>query len=353
MASQIDISALTLNPEEATEMGQLIIEREFVNGALAENHEINTGILYKQQIPFAGQMADSLKKSTGCVPNLGSGIALTEKFWDPEIFDSRWIHCAADLNKLFKLFQKESRINPDYFDKTGSQEMGMIYSLIAQMMRDSLPAKVWFSDKTADDIAGGGQFANGTDLDLYNVINGLFKQIFAEIPAGSAYHVDIPKNDGAAYAAQAMTGAEVFALFRTMLETADERLIGDPGMKFQATRSMTDAYKAYLSDNKLTNGFYNPAEGRNAQLQFDGVPITVRHDWSRKIKSLYDNGTKYNLPNRAILTVPENIPVGTLSTEDFDTLDSFYDKTLKSNIVDVAFSLDTKLLEPYRMVAAY
>ena len=181
MASLIDISALTLNTEEAKEIGKLIIEKAFVQGTLADVHDIETGVLYDMQIPFAGQISDSLNAASGCTPNAGSGVAMTEKVWTPKIYDSRWEHCAADLNKLFKLFQKASRINPDFYNRINSQEMGVIYALIEQMLNTTLSNKVWFSDTAADLASGAGVFTAGTDLDLWNVIDGLFKQIFAKL----------------------------------------------------------------------------------------------------------------------------------------------------------------------------
>lgn len=353
MASKIDISNLTLNAEEATDAGSLILEREFVNGVLSANHDIYTGILYKEQIPFAGKIADALKKSSGCTPNQGGGVTLSEKFWDPEIFDARFQHCAADLNKLFKLFQKEQRINPDYFDKEGSQEMQMIYSLIAQMLRETLPVKVWFSDKAADTVANGGVFANGTDVDLYNVFDGIFKQIMAEVGAGDANYVEIAANAGADYAAQALTGEDAYNTLVAMRNAADERLLESGDAKFYVTRSVADKYRDHLRANTLGAGFIEIVEGGKTQLLFDGIPVEVMYVWDRVIKSVQDNGTKWNLPHRALLTTPANIPVGTVSESDLEELDSFYDKTLKQNIVDVAFSLDAKHLEPYMTVAAY
>tara|TARA_R110002167_G_scaffold81296_2_gene222680 strand:+ start:13022 stop:14083 length:1062 start_codon:yes stop_codon:yes gene_type:complete len=353
MASNINISALTLAAEEATEVSQLILEREFVNGALSQNHDIHTGILYKTQIPFAGKLSDAVKKSTGCTPNAGGAVALSQKYWDPEIFDVRFTHCAADLSKLFKLFQKESRINPDYFNKDGSQEMAMIYSLVAQMLRETLPVKVWFSDTAADDVDGSGVFTSGTDLDLYNVFDGLFKQLFASITDGSTYHVDIAKNAGANYAAQALAADDAYNTLLAMRNKADERLLEDPAAKFYITRSLADNYRDTLRTKTLTAGFIEITENGKSQLMFDGIPVEVMYVWDRTIKALQDNETKWNIPHRALLTTPDNIPVGTVAESDFETLDSFYDKTLKSNITDVAFSLDAKFLETYMAVFAY
>lgn len=138
-----------------------------------------------------------------------------------------------------------------------------------------------------------------------------------------------------------------------MVEKADERLIGDPDAKLLVTRSLADNYRKTLRNKTLGAGFIEITENGKTQLYFDGVPLSIRYDWDRTIKSAFNNGTTHYRPHRAVLTTPENIPVGTLSVDDFDELDSFYDRTLKSNIMDVALSLDTKHLEKYMTVAAY
>lgn len=353
MASLIDISGLTLNTEEAKDIAKLIIEKELVQGELSQICAIETGITHKMQIPFAGRLADSLKKASGCTPNTGSGIAMTEKVWDPEIFDSRWIHCAGDLNKLFKLFQKAQRINPDFYDRIDSQEMGVIYALISQMLKDTLPVKVWFSDTNAADIHGGGVFKDGTDLDLYNVIDGLFVQIFTEVASGDSNYVEITQNAGASYVAQALGPDDALGYLTAVVNSADSRLLADASAQILVTRTISDNYRDTLRNKTLGAGFMEVTENGKPQLYFDGYKVVTMHEWDRTIKSVQDDGTKWNLPHRIVFTTPDNIPVGTTSTDDFDTLDSFYDRTLKSNIVDVAFSLDAKHLEPYMTVAAY
>src|SRR5690625_948800 len=265
MASIINIEDLTMNAAEAQGLGKLIIEREFVNGVLSENHDIYTGILYKEQIPFAGRLGDALKKSEGCTPNEGGQVPFSEKQWDPEIFDARYEHCAADVSKLFKLFRQVQKINPDYFDREGSQEMQLIYSLVTQMLRETLPVKVWFSDREADTVTEGGVFADGTDLDLYNVIDGLFKQIFTEITAGDPNYVEIAANAGATYGDQAIDLADAFAILAQIRAVADERLIADPSAKFYVTRSIADAYRTHLRNENLGSGYLDFTENGRPQ----------------------------------------------------------------------------------------
>ena len=282
MASLIDITELTVNPQEATEISQLIIEREFINSPLSEVHVMETGILYKQQIPFAGKISNSLKKAAGCTPNVGSGVEMTEKFWNPEIFSTRFIHCADDLNKLFKLFKKAQRINPDFYDKIGSQELGVIYALIEQMLRENLSPIAWFSDKIAstfEDSDGSNTFTDGTDITLWNVIDGIFKQIFSEISSSTnpQFYVAISENAGANYAAQALAVDKAYDTFTAMVNKADSRLLEDPNAMILATRSMTDNYKNTLREKNLGAGFLEVVENGRPRLLFDGIPVITMH----------------------------------------------------------------------------
>lgn len=354
MASKIDVSALDLNQEEAKQISEAVFAKEFQNGEISRDHEVETGVVWDKQIPFVGKLDDSLKAASGCAPGEAGTFALTEKKWEPKKFTTRLTHCADDLNNLLKLFRRESKVNPDFYDRIDSEEMGLITAVAAVMVREATPNKIWFNDTAADLASGAGVFTAGTDLDLHNVIDGLWKQIFAAITAGSTYHVNIQENEEAAKADQIVFDADdAFNMFVSMSETADSRLMDDPNKKFYVTRSLADNYRATLRSKSLTNGFLERAENGTVQLMFDGIPIEVRHDWDRFIRANQDDGTAYNLPHRALLTTPQNIPVGTLSEEDFEEFDSFYDKKSKTNNLDIAFSLDAKFLEDYMAVAAY
>jgi hypothetical protein len=252
-----------------------------------------------------------------------------------------------------KLFTRASKINPDFYNKIDSQELGVIYTLISQMLNDTLPTKVWFSDKTAATVSGGGVFKNGTDIALYNTFDGLFKQIFTEIPSTASNYTAITQNAGANYAAQALPADAAFNYLASVMNNADSRLLQDGTAKFRVTRSIADNYRNSIRNKNLGAGFLEVINNGVPTLLFDGIPVEIRYDWDRDIKALQDNGTKWNLPHRIVLTSNANIPVGTMSTDDLNTLDSFYDQTLKQNIIDVAFTLDAKHLEKYMTSVAY
>jgi hypothetical protein len=352
MASLIDVSGLTLNAEEAREIGKLIMQNAFSDGELASLHDIETGVAYKTQIAFIGNIADGIAKSTGCVPNVGAGVTMSEKFWEPEIYDIRYTHCAADLNVLQKLFTAASKINPDFYNRVDSPEMGVIYALIEKMMKEAMPERVWFSDKTAA-IEPTGVFTSGTNLGKYNVIDGLFKQIFAEVGTGDSNYVEITENSGASYAAQELPADAALGYLTKVMNSADSRLLEDGTAKLRVTRTIADNYRNTLRSKTVGAGFLEVVENGKPVLYFDGYEVVVMYQWDRVIAASQNDGTIKNLPHRIVFTPNNNVAIATRSTDDLAVLDSFYDQTLKSNIIDVAFSLDVKHYEAYKTVAAY
>lgn len=349
----INAENLTLNPREVGTVSEVIFERVYNESDLPEYHDIETGIDISTQIAFAGRLGLLGKKSAGCTPNDAGGFEFTEKFWTPVFEDFRLTHCQSDMPALLKLFRKSKRVNPDFFDAVGTEEFGVIIAAVESALVENIHRKIWFNDKAAGTVADGGVFTNGTDLGYFNSFDGLFKQIFTEVPSNAANRVAITANTGTTYTGQALADDAALAIFEKMVTSADERLVAADDAYILATRSLADNYRATLRSKNLGSGFLEVVEEGRPKLYFDGIEIKVRYDWDRYIKTYQDNGTKRNLPHRAVLTTKSNIPVGTLSEEDLAKLDVFYDRTAKTNIIDAAYTIDAKHLEKYMTVAAY
>ena len=358
----IKADGLTLNPREAETVSAVIFERVFNDSDLAEYHEIETGIDVETQIAFSSRLGLLGKQvKANCEVNEVAGFELSEKYWKPAMEDFRLSHCQSDMNGLLKLFRKAKRINPDFYDVVGSQEFGVIIAAVEAAMIENIHRKVWFNDTKAytvddpDPEHTNGVFTSGTDVDYFNSFDGLFKQIMDDVNNVNVdlTHITITANEGATYAEQALEEDAAIALFEQMVTSADERLVDSDDNFILATRTLADNYRATLRNKNLGSGFLEVVEEGRPKLYFDGIEVKVRYDWDRYIKTYQDNGTIWNLPHRAIFTTKSNIPIGTLSEEDLTKLDAFYDRTLKTNIIDGAYTLDAKHLEPYMTVAAY
>ena len=356
MASGIT-SGFSFNPEELKDWSKVIDELTFADETLNSLHDVETGIKYNQQIVFAGRMGLMGKAVSGCTPNAVSGIALTEKFWTPVDEDFRLEHCSADVNAQDKLLRQMARMNPDFYNVIEGSQSTIGSFLVAKVIDgfvENLLRKVWFSDTAAALVSGAGVITNGTDLGYFNTFDGLFKQIFAEVTTGDSNYVEITENAGATYALQALPADATIAYLKAMYQAADSRLQSRDDAKFYVTRTIWDGYLNDL-ESVQNSGAGNTMinEAGQVSLTYRGIQVVKMDIWDRVITAYEDNGTTYNLPNRAVLTVSSNIPVGTLAEGDFGTVDAFYDQYNKVNVIDGIYTIDAKHLETYLTVAAY
>lgn len=348
-------SGFSFSPEELKDWSKVINEFTFGDKSLNELHEIYQGLKYNEQIVFAGRIGLMGKAVTGCTPNTISGVTLTEKFWTPVDEDFRLPHCSADVNAQDKLLRQMSRMNPDFYNVIeGSQSVlgSYLVAKILESFNENLIRKVWFSDTDAETVANSGVFTNGIDLGYFNTFDGLFKQIFAEVTGSQK--VTITKNSGATYALQELASGESIAVLKAMYNAADSRLLAQPNKKFYVTRSLWDGYLNDLESIENT-GAGNTMINQDGKvtLTYRGVEVVNMEIWDRIIDAYQNDGTAYNLPHRAVLTTPQNIPVGTLADGDFGTVDAFYDRTLKTNFIDGVYTIDAKHLESYLTVVAF
>ena len=357
MASLINNGTFTFNPEELKDWQKVIHELTFNDKELQELHDIETGVKYNQQIVFAGRMGLMGKAVSGCTPNEVGGLTLTEKFWNPIREDFRLTHCSADVNAQDKLVNQMSKMNPDFYNIfEGSQNSvgAFLVERVLSAFKENLLRKAWFNDTAAADITGGGVLTNGTDADYFNTFDGLFKQIFAEVGTGDKNYVEIAKNAGVDYDGQVLASGDGIAILKAMYKAADSRLKGHADKKFYVTTSIWDAYLDDLEDVQ-NQGAGNTMITENGQvsLTYRGIPLEQMDFIDRTIEEYEDNGTTYFRPNRAILSIPSNLPIATLATEDWGSLEAFYDMVTKKNYIDGIYTIDAKHLEPYLTVAAY
>lgn len=359
MASAINNGTFTFNPEELKDWSKVINELTFGAADLNAVHDVQQGIKHQQQIVFAGRLGLLGKKVTaGCTPNEIAGVTFTDKFWNPAFEDFRLKHCTTDVNQQDKLVNQMAKMNPDFYTVIeGSQKVvgDFLVASILEAVKENLWFKVWFDDTAADDFTGGGNFTNGTDLDYFNSFDGIFKQIFAttSLTTGGKYYTAIEKNAGATYVLQALASGDAIAAVKGAYNKADSRLRSRTDVKIHVTRSVYDGLVNDLEAIQNAGGFTQTNEGGISMLKYRGIEVMMMDVWDRFIDSYQDNGTKWFLPHRVVMTVSVNIPIGTLAEGDFGTVDAFYDKFHKVNVIDGVYSLDAKLMQDYLTSVAY
>lgn len=355
--TNIELQNLSLNVEEAKSVSEAIFEQVLMHDAYLKYHNIHTGIQWDTQIPFIGSLGLVGRISADCKPDANtSKIPISEKRWSPKLIGDRLEHCAKDLDGMLKLFGKQKNAS-EFYNRIDSEDMGVIVMRVTEALTAMLQRLAWFGDTAAKEQTAGGVFKDASVLPYFTPIDGIWKQVFAEIPTGADNYVAIGLNTAADTAGQRnMPDDFAYKLFTEMTNRLDSRALQAKadGAKFQlhVTRDIAQNWKNFKMGKSLVFTISN-AENGGLKDMFDDIEIVPRYDWDNIITTYQSDGTKKNLPNRALLTTSANIPIGTLSEKDLKTLKSFYDEYHKVNCVDFDVMLDAKFLEPSMAVAAY
>jgi len=354
MASEINISGLTINEQEALSASEAIFTKMLMKPELANVHNVMSGIQMKTQIPIYGRFGIVGQKSLGsCNANAETVASVaTETFWDPELINFRLSHCQEEIDQLFKMWKRDSNALKTWENMNPGQEEFLI-DLTVDATMESILRITSFADESATAVTSGGNITDGVSILYFTMLNGLWQQIFTAVAATTMTRVTITENNAATEAAQFNLASDrALKVFRGLYENIDTRAFRDGALVYQVTNSLMLNWQQFLEDKSLAFALDRTEQGAT-QYSYRGIPIIVRYDWTNNIKSYFDTTTKLYLPNRAILGPISNIPVGTSDESNLSDFDMFYHKKDKKIYTDVAYYIDAKLLEDFMTAAAY
>lgn len=236
--------------------------------------------------------------------------------------------CLNSFNKDFLYFwgtYRKFNENPD-LDEALLQFIGKQFK---QGLENAKWRRAYFADKLSTS-------------NLLDKANGFFTQADAGATAG-VNEVTIAKNSGANYAAQIMTGQEVYELLSEMYDLASVNPWFDPATyQFEVTWQMANVFVNWLNNlghkAPANCSCYN-AEGivkSNVytvdNVAFNGVRVIGRKAFDgviSQVPELNGNnvaGAARTEPNRAILAKNENMPVFSTDEENLTFFDIWHSK---------------------------
>ena len=356
MASTIDFSSLTLNSEEARSTSELVFESAWKSPDLNECHDVQTGIQMDKYIPIMGKVGLVGQVDPGdCSTNSAPQIPTSQKQWTPKLISYRIEHCQDQIPDLLK-FWKKSMIALKIWEDVDDEMIAFVTARASEATYESILRITSFGDVDASpvgDATGNELLTAGTDKTYFNMLDGLWKQIFDDqAGAAESYRHTISENAGVDKATQLnLSSTAAYDAFRDMYENISPEAMTKE-LQFQCTRTLFNNYLTYLETEQKTHSLEKLESGQRV-LRFRGYKVIERTDWDRNIQTYQDLGTTYYLPHRAILTYKENIPVGTSDTESMESFESHYDRTDKKHYIDSAYRVDIKILLNEELACAY
>jgi hypothetical protein len=246
----------------------------------------------------------------------------------------------------------------DKFDIEGSELETFLALLVENSIARTVPRAIWLGDTSvaAATSATAGVISSDS-IKFYNYIDGIWTQLIAAATSGDVERVEITKNALGTTALQE-TLEDGFSdnLFEDMWAKADSRLRSQMNAQFYVSNGIWQNYRKYLKSKGENFTIEYTMEGMQ-ELSWNGRKvINMETVWDVDLKADFVTDTTdntYYLPNRAILTVPENIPYASLNDGDFSELETWYNRDERLYKMAVGFTLDAKLLENYMAVVAY
>lgn len=343
MAATFNTSNLTLNPKEVSELSSAIVEMAFNAPMLDRLHRVQTGVQMKEQILLIGQMGMTGVAQSGCGrTSSGATVPMSQKYWEPANFGDRLINCVQDMNALWKAYFGKVTSYQELYDMQGSELGQLLVVLLEEAISKAALRVAWFGDK---DVAASGAatagLIDGTNVKFFDVIDGLWKQIYAGVTATTIAKADL-----------AVTATDSL---QAVYNAADSRLRADTNAVFMVTRSVFDKYKAELRAASKNFELETTTEGLRS-VRFDGIEvINMENVWNINM-NLFEADSTDNLaylPDRIVFSTPDNLPVGTLNEADLATLKSWYDMKDEVNYTDYGFTIDAKVIEEHMIAVAY
>lgn len=364
-----DSSDLTLNREDIKKLSEAIMKAYYEKPGISEFHTLVSGIVHDKQIVILGLfegLAGLAKTTCGGTPNPGT-IGASEKTWTPKLIGDRFEDCFDNvLDTFFKWGLKSGYNKPDL---TATEFALFIEERIADSIVESVYRHAWFGDTAAANYnsSPAGIITNGTSLAYFNVIDGMWKQIYAIVAADSdrktgdiSSGVGITTRNGqSTFALQKFTATDttnqvVTHTLENMITDADERLVAGTDVPiFIVTKSVADQYKRERKAFANIDMAYERIESGILKLVCDGFDLYVFSFWDRMIKAYESNGTKYHLPHRIVFTTKSNLQIGTEQEKNLGEFDAFYDKYTEKYVIKFAYNLDAKVIQDDQIQVAY
>lgn len=353
---------LSFNGKQVQALSEAIMTASFLNQDIKNVLTLRTGVKQNEQIALLGRLGLSGKVQLGCEPATNpSAITMSEKMWAPKYIEDRFVECwKAVVPSFFGWGLKNGVMKADL---TNTDYANMLEERIAETMTDAIWRITFFGDTThspVGDATGNQLLKTGTDKTYFNMLDGIWKQLFAIGTATAARKSTglTALNAGISYAAQAFTPTDVTnktvtALFTNMVTGSTSQLRKASDKKIFATQSVVDQYIAERMSFGSIEMSYKLMDDGISRLMFQGIEVVEVAEWDNVIRTYFDNGTKFHLPHRAILASKENLQFATEEESNLSELNPFYDQKTKAYYADFGFTLDAKVIEDNLVQLAY
>ena len=309
-----------LNLQEEDKLGQLLVfMTEQRNG---------------KKVGFVGKPGLLGKASEGCNPTYDSHLTATsEKTWDIKEWQISEKICYEDL--VGTIAQHFAQNGTDVADLTDTEYMDeIVRPLFEQAIPELIIRYAFFGDK---DIAAN-ELQDGVSEGAFNLIDGIWKQLFTAVTEGKTKRVTIEANTkqtvDAQYEAMRTPGAATGVLNDLIIRTP-AKMRNLANRRFIVTQAFADMLNLDIQENnKGSNLQWESIFAGIQKTSYQGVELLAVPQFDEIIQNYLKNTTNanaYDKPFRVIYGPKDNFRAGTESKETLATLKVWFNEDEQTN----------------------
>lgn len=328
------LSNLTPGNGAVQSLRDLLIMTNFVDEELGRFFTLRQNVHNGDKLGWVGEMDDIGWAGSGCNPEYKkANINFAEKEWKIGDWQIPLEWCYKELQNTIAEYCLKT--GTEIADLSSTEYMDdIVYPALDLAVKRMMWRFIWFGDTEAQNATSSGQITDGVNVELFKTTDGFWKQLFAIGTANAGQKVAIAANDEASTALQFSKLKEsgvAIGIFDSLLENADSRIASMDGAGIFCTKSLCDAltkdlkreYKEILEWEQIFKGL--------DVTEYNGVFVYRVSIWDRFIQKYQNNGTKLNLPHRAVFGSPKQLFVGTPADDIISDLDIWFDRNTRTN----------------------
>ena len=344
MASILDFTQFSFTAEQIRAVRELVYDKVVSAPEIGLIHTVYNNIVFDKEIGFIGRGSKVGVAKQGCDPVAQAFSIATRKItWEPKGWEVYIAQCSDELEQTAAVYSLNTGVSVNDF--TNTDYMNIVETVLVEAVKEFMIRLFWFNDVNADTIANGGTLTNGTNKLYFNIINGFFKQILAQVAINPAQRITISENAGATYIAQELDTTNIKSYVQGLVYKASIHLATMTDTFILCTQSFYNAYELYLQGLGQNQTYDNTVNGVPT-VRFNGKPLIPIPMWDLIIATDYNTGAKLLNPHRAIYTSKSILAVGNDSEGSFGQMDAWYDKDSRKVKIEQFGKSDAKILNP-------
>lgn len=355
----------SLTTKQITSLSEALFQAFFNDPSLTSIVNVMEGIKVNNQLLiFDRHTGLSGKKITACPTPTNStlGLNVSEKVWTPTYIGDRFSECWTVLQGTCLQWMLKNGIEKQ--NLTATEYASFLEEQLQDTIAEVYQRIFWFGDKGI--VAGTGNNLAAGEVAFFNMIDGIFAQLFDIVTATparlSTTHL-ATQNAAASYALQKFTATDVTnqqvskALDTVWYDASIKlRSVAKADLVYLVTQSVQDQLE---KERKAISGIdlpYMRQENGQMTTTWNGIQVQPMQIWDRMIEAYFgDDATpvKSTLPHRIILVPKNNLHLGVESVGSMGELDIWHSKETSSLVADYGASMDAKIGIDEMIQAAY